>query len=1138
MGERQLMLALDALEPAETIDPDAAARARALDPSRSFLVQAPAGSGKTELLIQRYLALLAHVERPEEIVAMTFTRKAAGEMRERVIGALNDAIAATPVDSAHKRRTRELASAVLDADRRHRWQLIDHPARLAVFTIDAFAAGLARQAPLATKLGGTPRYEEHAEPQYTAAARAALSSADAGSLAWRALLAHVDNDAAEAIRLMADMLAKREQWIGELRTGDRTRFRAALEAVLTAEVEGELAAVSGLFPRSLARALVEHQRYAAACLGGQANAADPETATLVAALEACAASGGIPPAVASRQEHWCTLANWLLVKKDPRFQSTVSAKRGFPPARGGTANGARNDAMRVLQADLAAVAGLADGLHAVRRLPAPRYDDETWSFIEALLEVLPRVAAELTLTFRAAGKIDFTQGTLAALEALGDVDAPSDLLLKLDYRISHLLVDEFQDTSYMQLELIRRLTAGWQPDDGRTLFAVGDPMQSIYRFRGAEVRLFVEAQAGDRIGDVAVENLVLARNFRAQPSLVDWTNRVFPAVLGPSSDAWRGIVGFVPAVAACDARSGSALSFDVFSDDAGEAEAVVGQVRQALAEGSQSIAILVRARAHLDALLPALRAASIPYAAVELDALGERQAVRDLASLAHALIQPADRLAWLSVLRAPWCGLTLPDLFAVTAAAEATHGGSIAALMHTTAPIAGLTPDGTVRLARLASVLAPALDARGRESVAARVRGAWLALGGGATLVEPIDLEAAERFFALVDDYDLAGDVPDWPGLSAALQWLHAEPDPRVASRVQVMTLHRAKGLEFDTVILPGLGRPPNRGAPEILRWRRRPRGLLVASMKAKGGESDSIYAYLRRLAEVEEGAELGRLLYVGATRAKRRLHLTAVLGAGNEAGARSWLEPSAGSALAKFWPLLGDAVPPPLEAVVAPAAGPRKRPLQRLPASWRTPPVRASVPAIAWVSPAHEKLPFDWARDAARHVGTVVHRVLAQIADEGIAAWTPERVAALAPRLRAELAAAGVDEAEMARSVTAVIDSVSALLSDARGRWLFDPGHAEAMSEFALGGWKQNAVAHLVVDRTFVADGVRWIVDFKTGAHEGADREGFLDREQERYREQLEQYAAFVRALDTRPIRLALYHPLLRGWREWAYQG
>ena len=138
---------------------DSEARERALEAGHSFLVQAPAGSGKTELLIQRFLALLARVERPEQIVAMTFTRKAAGEMRERVVGALNDALAGTPVASAHQERTRELALAALDADRRHGWQLVLHPARLAVFTIDALAAGLARQAPLATGLGGAPRYE-------------------------------------------------------------------------------------------------------------------------------------------------------------------------------------------------------------------------------------------------------------------------------------------------------------------------------------------------------------------------------------------------------------------------------------------------------------------------------------------------------------------------------------------------------------------------------------------------------------------------------------------------------------------------------------------------------------------------------------------------------------------------------------------------------------------------------------------------------------------------------------------------------------------------------------------------------------------------------------------------------------------
>jgi ATP-dependent exoDNAse (exonuclease V) beta subunit len=1110
---------------------DATARERALDATRSFLVQAPAGSGKTELLIQRFLALLSHVERPEQIVAMTFTRKAAGEMRERVVGALTDALARTPVESAHGERTRALALAALDADRRHRWQLIDHPARLAMFTIDAFAARLATQAPLATGLGGSPRYEEHAEAHYAAAARAALAAAKPDDAAWRSLLAHVDNDAAHAIRLLADMLAKRDQWIGEMGGANPARLRAALEATLAVEIEAELAAVAARFPPALVAELVDLQRYAAANL---AEATD--SAQLSRDLAACADAGGLPPPIAAEHDRWRALANWLLVSKNPQFR--VAKAQGFPAIGKSPERRMRNEAMCALLADLAAIDGLADALHDARRLPGPSYADDAWAFIEVLLQILPRVAAELTLTFRAAGTIDFTQGLLAALEALGDDDNPSDLLLKLDYRISHLLVDEFQDTSYSQLDLIRRVTAGWQPGDGRTVFAVGDPMQSIYRFRGAEVRLFVEAQQSGRIGHLPVENLVLRHNFRSDPELVEWTNRVFPGVLGRASDPWRGVVGFVPAVAACPSRAGAAVTVEVFADAQSEARAVVGHAQAALDDEAESVAILVRARAHLDVLLPELRAAGILYAAVDLDVLGQRQAIQDLLSLTHALVQPADRLAWLAVLRAPWCGLSLPDLFAVVGAADGRFGGSIAALIDEIEPIDELSAEGRKRFARLASVLKPALDARGRAGVASRVRGAWLALGGGATLAEAIDVEATEKFYACVEAHDVGGDIPEWSTLVAALAWLNAEADVRSRPRVQVMTLHRAKGLQFDTVILPGLARAPNRGDDEILRWRRRPRGLLLASMKARGGETDAVYRYLRRLADVEESSELGRLLYVGATRAERRVHLTGVLpSVRGDGGEMAWDKPAAGTALEKFWPLLGERLAPPVPAAPSSAVARASRPLRRLPAEWSMPPPAEGVPAAALPGEIEVALPFDWAREAARHVGTVAHRVLAEIAREGIESWIPLRVAGLGPRIRAELLSEGVDEIELAPAVASVIDAVAATLGDPRGQWLFDPGHAEAKSEWALGGWNGNVVTHVVVDRTFVAEGVRWIVDFKTGSHEGADRDGFLDRERERYRAQLEQYAAFVRRLDARPIRLGLYHPLIRGWREWAYE-
>ena len=123
------------------LPPDAAARERALDISASFLVQAPAGSGKTELLTQRFLALLAAVDNPESIVAITFTRKAAGEMRSRIAGALANAQKPRPAED-HAQRTWELACAALERNTAGNWGLLENPSRLRIMTLDALCTSL------------------------------------------------------------------------------------------------------------------------------------------------------------------------------------------------------------------------------------------------------------------------------------------------------------------------------------------------------------------------------------------------------------------------------------------------------------------------------------------------------------------------------------------------------------------------------------------------------------------------------------------------------------------------------------------------------------------------------------------------------------------------------------------------------------------------------------------------------------------------------------------------------------------------------------------------------------------------------------------------------------------------------------
>src|SRR5512134_3105099 len=210
---------------------DLAARRAALDPARSFIVQAPAGSGETELLIQRYLGLLATVEHPEEIVAITFTRKAAGGMRERVLAALLDARAGKQPGSEHEKTTLALAAAALARDAAGGWGVTDNPARLRIQTIDSLCASLTRQMPMLSRLGSQPESIEDAGELYAEAARATVDRVeDDGAAAEdvERLLAHLDNDVERVESLLADMLRRRDHWLRPVHGCEREKLEAAL----------------------------------------------------------------------------------------------------------------------------------------------------------------------------------------------------------------------------------------------------------------------------------------------------------------------------------------------------------------------------------------------------------------------------------------------------------------------------------------------------------------------------------------------------------------------------------------------------------------------------------------------------------------------------------------------------------------------------------------------------------------------------------------------------------------------------------------------------------------------------------------------------------------------------------------------
>jgi len=1104
--------------------PDAAARARALDPATSFIVQAPAGSGKTTLLTQRFLALLARASRPEAVLAITFTQKAAAEMRTRVAEALSRAAANAQPRNAADADTLALARAVLAHAQQAGWSLAEQPARLRIQTIDSLNHWIAARLPILSRAGVSIEVEPRAAELHALAARRTLARLDEpGRLAdaLARVLAHFDNDAERLVELLAAMLAARERWLRIVvaGAGASDALRAELERALAHVVATVLARARACLSRGPDRALLGLARAAAARLGERPGCA------------ALAAGEGLLAATAEALPAWRALAG-LLLRKDGEWRQRLSVTEGFPPELK-----ADKQAFLALIDELKSVAGLREALVAVAPLPPLRYADAEWTVLAALYEVLIAAAAELQAVFAERGRADFVAVAHAALEALGTAEEPTDLTLALDERLEHILVDEFQDTSATQVALLERLTAGWQAGDGRTLFLVGDPMQSIYRFREANVSLFLAIRDAG-LGALRLEPLALSANFRSRPALVAWYNATFAAVLPPADDPAEGAVRYAPSVAVREPKDERGVRLELLLDGspADEAARVADIVARELAAHPETrIAVLGRTRTQLTPVATTLRARGIPYQGLELVPLGERLAVRDLVALTRALVHLGDRIAWLACLRAPWCGL---DLGALALLAGDAEGLTIWEALGDEARIDALEPAARARCVATRAVLGKALAERGRRPLAASVEAAWIALGGPATLEDEADLENVRSFLARLDVLERAGDLDDPGRLEAELEDLYAAPDPAASERLQLLTVHRAKGLEWDVVVLTGLGRGSRSDERWLIDWLEfavagGATELVVAPHRATSRASEPLEQWMRGLAGARGALELGRLLYVAATRAEERLYLVGHVAQGEDGLRR----PTRRTLLERLWPAIeteAAAAARAPEARVPAAAGAAT--LVRLAADWAAPPPRDAAVAVS--DPARPEGPsefeFEWVTVAARHVGSVVHEELERAAalSQPLAALWQGREGAWRRRL-AEL---GVGPAQLADALARVARALAATAADARGRWLFDPAHRETASELGLSALAGGRVVAARIDRTFVdADGVRWIVDFKTSLHEGRDLDAFLDQERARYTAQLERYATLLAAAEPgRPIRLGLYFPLHAAWREW----
>ena len=600
---------------------DAEQRTQAILPDASYIVQAPAGSGKTELLIQRYLRLLATVNDPEEIVSITFTKKAAAEMRSRINAALRQAASGAAPAEEHKQLTFQLARDALSRSQEKNWDILHEPSRMHIQTFDSFCAGIVKRAPLTSELGAMPEITQDPQSYYYDAAKATILSINDENWgkAVRRVLAFLDNNTITMQSLIADMLGRRDQWIRHVfRTGGLSS-RRILEDAFSLYSQIKIDKVLTLLTPQQKDHWLSLARYAATEL--IADGVDSPAA-------ACQDINKFPALEPADLPVWRGLIELVLVKQNT-WRKRIDKSIGFYAPRDGrnaeeqTLRKQRKQEIQSLIESLADIPELEQAISEVRGLPEARYTDGEWQIIAAIMDVLRLSIAQLKVHLARDGVTDYQEILLSASRALGEPEQPTDLLLFLDYQIKHILIDEFQDTSISQYEFLIKLTAGWQDNDGRTLFLVGDPMQSIYRFRQAEVGLFLRAQDFG-IGNVSLTPLKLEVNFRSNDRVIDWVNSCFARIMPATSDIQTSAISYSPSLSTYQADTTECVILNAYAGASPvyEAYQVAAHIKSIRTKNPEHhVAILVRSKNHLPDIITVLKQNNIAYKAVEIESL-------------------------------------------------------------------------------------------------------------------------------------------------------------------------------------------------------------------------------------------------------------------------------------------------------------------------------------------------------------------------------------------------------------------------------------------------------------------------------------------------------------------------------------
>lgn len=1112
--------------------PDQKERQQAIDPRISVHVEAPAGSGKTAVLLKRYLRLLAQVQEPEDILALTFTRKAAGELRARV---QKELLGRTDSDDNLKPHQAELRELALAASRHQVDKGVSFLERLHISTFHSFCAQLLRQAPheaglppdfgLLEDREGTRLQQEAVELM-----RRRLAGLPPGHETRQALvrrLVRMNNNWPWLAAELQGLLARRDILGDFISLARECRDPAAYEAILVDHLgKFLLPALADLAEEfrlaEIGRAWPDLHRYlreSGADLAGTL----PEA---------------IPGAGLTDLAGWRAVAEGLLSSQGGCYRRLSPPK--FPQGMAATPFGSL----------LLELPGrLVQQLNEFRDLPAILLQPDEVPAVQDLIILLHQTLAayeELCASRRA---VDFIALEQAALKLLAGDDR-GEMLSRVYRRLTHLLVDEFQDTSVNQIDLLCRLLNTWQGDPNRSLMVVGDPKQSIYGWRQARLELFYRSRQGLPCpGAPPVQHLTLSTNFRSSQKLILWANAVFGKTI--MQNRRESGVDFRRTEAAPEAALGDDPGLFLFNDPdrsrARELEAAwlarelaaFTQKQQARdPQDRETAGVLLFVRRHLPTYLKACRQAGLSLRVRDGLPLLESLAVQQGHTAAAALVQPHDDVAWAALLRS-FAGPQPLSLMAEVAVRDGDFWRE---------KIAGFAaaPHCPPRVREVYRAAAAAQERIGREPLH-DILGDWLIQVGAwqqaAAAEGPQGVANLKAYLNLLAAASSGTPEATLSQVQDLLAQAYQPPDPRAEdSPVEVLTVHGAKGLEYDYVYLPHLDWEPLRSARNeapFLLEEAPDAGTAVIALNRPYAQKDQsvLYRTLKNAANHRSLAEARRLFYVAVTRARKRLALSAVVKRNKDGEFQfsgnsplGWLRrhyPKADlfPGVVHLWP------EPPLRVSllqeVSEGAAPPESPKPMPPPYELHPeprPYELRFPSQLAVKPgvATPGRPAALTDPTARLRGDITHRLLETLS-RGKPLPEAETVApALLPAAPSPAAAL-----DLAREILA---EVRACQDDPFLAPLLDPDLPLARSEWLLEAWPAAGTVYRGQIDRLVFDGRQWwLLDYKTSRPApNIPWEEFLSQEVEQYRPQLLAYremaARFFNLTPPERINTVLY--------------